>query len=59
MYRIDPSTGDATYVAQVDLNVTAMVEMNGRSYAFEAVLDGFDLTDNFPLAPTHWRFSTL
>lgn len=49
LYRIDPSTGNADFVAATDLNLSALVEMDERVYAFRAVADGFDHTFNFPV----------
>lgn len=50
IYRIDPATGNATYVAETSLQLTAFVQVNGQTYAFKGVLDGFDHTFNFPIA---------
>jgi hypothetical protein len=50
LYRIDPSTGNASYVAETDLTLTAFAEVDGEVYGFKGVLDGFDHTYNFPLA---------
>ncbi len=50
LYRIDASTGIATYIAKTELNISALVEVNGVSYAFKAVPDGFDFTYDFPIA---------
>jgi hypothetical protein len=50
LYRIDPSTGNATFIAETDPQLTALVEVNGKTYAFKGVLDGFDTTYNFPIA---------
>ena len=50
LYRIDPSNGDASYVAPVDLQLVSMVEVEGKTYAFRGVLDGFDSTYDFPIA---------
>lgn len=49
LYRIDPSTGNATFISTTDLNLSALVEMDERVYAFRAVADGFDRTYNFPV----------
>jgi hypothetical protein len=49
VYRIDPSTGNATYISATELNLSAIVEMNEKVYAFRAVADGFDHTYNFPV----------
>ena len=50
VYRIDPSTGNATFVTQTDLMLTALVEVDEQVYAFKGVLDGFDHTYNFPVS---------
>ena len=50
VYRIDPSTGNATFVSATDLNLSAFVEMDDKIYAFRAVPDGFDHTYNFPVS---------
>ena len=50
LYRIDPVSGDATYIAETSLQLTAIFEVNGKTYAFKGVLDGFDHTYNFPIA---------
>lgn len=50
VYRIDPSSGSATYVAETDLNLSAFVEIDEKIYAFQAVSDGFDHTYNFPVS---------
>ena len=50
LYRIDPESGAASYVAPIDLQVLAMVEAEGKTYAFHGVLDGFDRTYDFPIA---------
>ncbi|MGZ4135747.1 MAG: hypothetical protein ACXVPC_11345, partial [Tumebacillaceae bacterium] len=50
LYRIDPATGIATYVAETSLQLTALVQVNGQTYAFKGVFDGFDHTYNFPIA---------
>ena len=50
LYRIDPSTGNAAFVAETDLGLTALVDVNGEFYAFRGVLDGWDHTYNFPVA---------
>jgi hypothetical protein len=50
LYRIDPDTGNATFVAETDLNLSAFVDMDEKVYAFRAVPDGFDHTYNFPVA---------
>ncbi len=50
IYRIDPTTGRATYVAETDLNLSAFVEVDEEVYGFRGVLDGFDTTYDFPVA---------
>jgi hypothetical protein len=50
IYRIDPSTGAATYVAETDLTLTAFVDVDEEVYGFRGALDGFDTTYDFPLA---------
>jgi hypothetical protein len=52
VYRIDPSTGNATFVAETDWNLSALVEIDERVYAFRGVADGFDHTYNFPVGHT-------
>jgi hypothetical protein len=37
-------------VAKTDLKLSALVEVDGKFYAFRAVFDGFDFTVNFPVA---------
>lgn len=48
-YRIDPDSGHATFVAETDLELTTIVDVDGEVYAFRGVLDGFDHTNNFPV----------
>jgi hypothetical protein len=48
LWRINPLTGAATFVAQTDWQISAIVEAGGRLYAFKGVLDGS--ADGFPLA---------
>jgi hypothetical protein len=50
IYRIDPSTGNATYLAEVDLKLTAFVDTDEEVYGFKGVLDGFDSTYDFSIA---------
>jgi hypothetical protein len=49
LWRIDPTTGLATFIANTDLQLGALVEVHGRVYAFRGVIDGFDTTFNFPI----------
>jgi len=58
LYQIDPATGLATFVAETDLQLSALfVAGNGKFYAFRAVLDGFDAVYDFPIA--HAELVTL
>jgi len=57
LYQIDPATGGATFIARTDLNLTALVAIQGKFYAFKGVLDGFDSTFDFPIA--HAELVTL
>jgi len=50
LYRIDPTTGNATYVAETDLTLTAFVDVDEEVYGFRGALDGFDTTYDFPIA---------
>jgi len=50
LYRIDPASGSASYVAPIELQLLSMVEVDGKTYAFHGVLDGFDRTYSFPIA---------
>ena len=50
LYRIDPTTGSATYVAEAELRLLAIFEVDERMYAFRGVLTGFDHTYDFPIA---------
>ena len=54
LWQIDPRTGAATFVANIDWQVSAIVGDEGKFYAFEAVFDGFD---NGPIA--HAELVTL
>ena len=49
LYRIDPATGLATFVAKTDLQIGALVEAGGKLYGFEGVLDGFNWTYDVPI----------
>ncbi len=55
LYQIDPFTGAATFLAQTDLQLGALVEVDGKFYAFRQVITGF--ADGFPLA--HSQVVTL
>lgn len=50
LYRIDPETGLATWIAPTDLQIGALVEAAGKLYGFEGVIDGFDFTLGFPIS---------
>jgi hypothetical protein len=50
LYRIDPTTGNATFVAETDPNLTGFVDVDEEVYGFKGVLDGFDHTYDFPIA---------
>jgi hypothetical protein len=49
LYQIDPVTGAATFVAPTTWQLTAVVEADGKFYAFAGVIDGFDFTIGFPI----------
>jgi hypothetical protein len=49
IWQIDPRTGAATFIAKTDWQLSAIVEVDGKFYAFKAVIDGFDLSFNFPI----------
>lgn len=49
VYEIDPFTGSTKIVANTDWQLSAIVEADGRVYAFRAVIDGFDFDFNFPI----------
>ncbi len=57
VWQIDPRTGAATFVANTDWQVSAIVGVDGKFYAFEAVFDGFDFNYNVPIA--HAELVTL
>jgi hypothetical protein len=48
LYRIDPDTGHATYVAETDLKLLSIFEVGETMHAFRGVVTGFDHTINFP-----------
>jgi hypothetical protein len=50
LYQIEPATGLATFIAQTDLEIGTLVEVDGKIYGFEGVLDGFDFIFNVPIA---------
>jgi hypothetical protein len=49
VYEVDPFTGATRIVANTDWQLSAIVEVDGRAYAFIAVIDGFDFNFNFPV----------
>jgi hypothetical protein len=55
VWQIDPLTGAATFIANTDWQINAIVEVDGRFYAFKSTLDGFE--DGFPVA--HDELDTL
>ena len=60
MYAVDPFTGATTVLAKTDWNLSAIVEADGKIYAFKGVLDGFisiSPTAGFPIA--HSDLDTL
>jgi hypothetical protein len=57
LWRIDPLTGAATFIANTDLQLSAIVEADGKLYAFKAVLDGFDFHLHLPIG--HAQLVTL
>jgi hypothetical protein len=57
VWQIDPRTGAATFVANTDWQLSAIVAVNGKFYALRAVSDGFDFTFGFPIA--HAELVTL
>ena len=50
LYAIDPFTGETTVLGNIDWSLSAIVEANGKGYAFKGVLDGFIYTSSDPLA---------
>jgi hypothetical protein len=50
VWKINPATGAATFLAQTDWQIGAIVQVNGRFYAFKGVLDGSQ--NGFPIAHT-------
>jgi len=57
VWQIDPRTGAATFVANTDWQVSAIVGVDGKFYAFEAVFDAFDFNYNVPIG--HAELVTL
>jgi len=50
LYAIDPRTGKTTVLGNIDWNLSAIVEANGKGYAFRGVLDDFLYTSSDPLS---------
>ena len=57
LWQIDPLTGAATFIANTDWNLSAIVEADDRFYAFKAIFDGFNFNPDFPIA--HAELNTL
>ena len=57
VWQIDPRTGAATFIANTDWQVSAIVGVDGKFYAFETVLDTFDSDHGVPIA--HAELVTL
>lgn len=57
VWQIDPRTGAATFVANADWQVSALVGVDGKFYAFEVVLDAFDSDHGVPIG--HAELVTL
>lgn len=52
VWQIDPNSGAATFVANTDWQLGAIVAVNGKFYAFETVIDSFDFVHNVPIGHT-------
>ncbi len=50
LYRIDPFTGATTVIAKTDFQILSIVEVDEQVYAFEAVLEGWNVYISFPVA---------
>ena len=57
VYEVDPFTGATTVLADTDSKLSAIVEADGKVYAFKAVIDGFDWSIDVPIA--HAELDTL
>jgi hypothetical protein len=57
LWRIDSFTGAATFVAKTDWYLSALVEVDGKVYAFRNVFDGFDFNYQIPIG--HVELVTL
>jgi hypothetical protein len=49
LWRVDPFTGAATFVAKTDWLLSALVEVDGKAYAFRNVFEGFDFYYQIPI----------
>ena len=50
LYRINPSTGEATFIGNTDWQLTAIVNVQGKAYGIRGVIDGFNFNFDFPIA---------
>jgi len=50
LYAIDPLTGNTTVLGNIDWHLSAIVEANGKGYAFRGVLDDFVYISSDPLS---------
>lgn len=57
VYQVDPFTGATRVVANTDWQLSAIIDVDGKVYAFRAVIDGFDFNFNFPIG--HAEIVTL
>lgn len=57
VYEVDPFTGATRILAETDWQLSAIVEADGKVYAFKAVFDGFDWSIGVPIA--HAELDTL
>ena len=57
MYEVDPLTGAITVIAKTGWQLGAIVEADGKVYAFKTVIDGFDWSIDVPIA--HAELVTL
>ena len=57
VYEVDPFTGATTIIAKTDWQLSAIVEADGKVYAFKAVIDGFDWSIDLPIS--HAELVTL
>ena len=57
VYEVDPFTGATTVIAKTDWQLSAIVEADGKVYAFKAVIDGFDSSIDLPIS--HAELVTL